>query len=80
PLDDLPERERTELLETLDALYETGGSSSALARHLHLHKNTVANRIRRVRDVFGLDVHRPAERLVLESAVRARHLLDVQAG
>jgi hypothetical protein len=74
PLEALPERESDELLETLDVLYETGGSTAALARHLHVHKNTVGNRLRRVREVLGLDVRRPAERLVLETAVRARHM------
>lgn len=74
PLFALPEREQAELLEVVDALYETGGSPSALARHLHLHKNTVANRLRRVQEVVGLDVRRPAERLVLELALRIRHV------
>lgn len=74
PLLSLPERERSELLAALDALYETGGSSTALARHLHLHKNTVGNRMRRVHELLGLDVRRPAERLVLETALRMRHL------
>lgn len=76
PLGSLPDRERAELLEALDALYETGGSSAGLARHLHLHKNTVANRLRRVQEVLGLDVRRPAERLVVETALRMRHLAN----
>jgi hypothetical protein len=79
PLDGVSARERVELLETLDALYENGGSPSALARHLHLHKNTVANRLRRVHEVTGLDVRRPAERLVLELALRMRHVEPVVA-
>jgi hypothetical protein len=76
PLAGLAPRERNELLEALDALYETGGTSAALARHLHLHKNTVAGRLRRVHEVLGLDVRRPVERLVLEIALRMRHVAD----
>ncbi|HEX9969238.1 MAG TPA: helix-turn-helix domain-containing protein, partial [Acidimicrobiales bacterium] len=59
-------------VDFLDALYETGGSAAALARHLHVHKNTIGNRIRRVGEVLGLDVRRPADRLVLETALRMR--------
>ncbi|MDQ3756287.1 MAG: helix-turn-helix domain-containing protein [Actinomycetota bacterium] len=70
PLLSLPRREREELLEALDVLYETGSSTAALARHLHVHKNTAANRLRRVQEVVGLDVRRPAERLLLEAALR----------
>jgi hypothetical protein len=76
PLHAVPERERAELLQTLDALYETGGSVAALARHLHVHKNTLGNRLRRVQEVLGLDVRQPCERLVLETALRMRHVLD----
>lgn len=77
PLFSLPERERGELLDLLDALYETGGSTAALGRLLYVHKNTVGNRVRRVQDVTGLDVRRPAERLVLETAMRMRKVLDL---
>lgn len=80
PLMSLPGRDRQELLEVLDALYETGGSASALARHLHFHKNTVANRIRRVHELTGLDVRRPPEWLVLEMLLRMRNVTDASLG
>jgi hypothetical protein len=76
PLDRLPAREAAEALEALDTLYETGASVVGLARHLHLHKNTVGNRLRRVGKLTGLDLRRPAERLVLETALRHRWLVD----
>lgn len=74
PLRGLSPREATELFGILDALCGTGGSAASLARHLHRHKNTVAKRLRRAQDVVGLDLRRPAERLVLETAVRMRRV------
>ena len=76
PLRSLPTKEQVELLSTLDALYEVGGSWASLAKRLGLHKNTFSNRMRRVRDVTGLDVRRPAERLVLETMLRLRFVAE----
>src|SRR5687767_14368643 len=76
PLERLPEREAAEMYEVLDTLYETGASVVGLARHLHLHKNTVGKRLRRAGRLTGLDVRRPAERLVLETALRYRWMAE----
>lgn len=78
PFAEVPEREAAELFETLDALYETGGSAASLARRLHRHKNTIGNRLRRVRELTGLDMRHPPERLVLETLLRLRRVTDVE--
>lgn len=72
----LASRDRDELLSTLDALYDEGGSWASLARVLGLHKNTLSNRMRRVLTLTGLDVQRPPERLVLELMLRQRHVAE----
>jgi hypothetical protein len=77
PLYRLPEREAAELLETLDAVSECGASPTALVPRLHVHKNTIGNRLRRVREVTGLDLRRPSHRLVLETSLRMRRVADV---
>lgn len=76
PLRSLPIKEQSELLSNLDALYETGGSWASLARRLGLHKNTFSNRMRRVLELTGLDVRKPAERLVLETMLRMRFVAE----
>jgi hypothetical protein len=70
----LPERERSELFEVLDCLYECGWSSSTMARHLNVHRNTVGNRVRCIRELTGLDIRNPPQRLVLEMLSRIRRV------
>jgi hypothetical protein len=80
PLYDLPERERTELFEVVDTLYEVGGSAATLASHLHTHKNTVLNRLRRVCELTGLDLRQPSTRLVLDAVLRMRCVFEGDKG
>ena len=50
----LPSAEAEQLLTTLEAWVESGGSALATATAVHCHRNTVANRLRRVGDLTGL--------------------------
>jgi DNA-binding PucR family transcriptional regulator len=79
PVSALPPREAAELFDVLDAMYECGPSPSVLAHRLHVHKNTIGNRLRRVRELTGLDLRRPSQRLVLETSLRMRRLADLDA-
>lgn len=76
PLLSLHTKERAELLLMLDTLYEAGGSWASLARKLDLHKNTVSNRFGRILELTGLDIRKPAERLVLETMLRLRFVAE----
>jgi hypothetical protein len=76
PILALPRTERDELLSTMDALYESGGSWASLGRTLGRHKNTVANRFARVLELTGLDIRKPAEWLVLETMLRLRFVAE----
>lgn len=74
PLLAQPAAEGTELLDTLDAWVEAGGSTSRTASLLPCHRNTVLNRLTRISALIGhhLADHPPPTGLAL--ALRARSL------
>ena len=63
------DHERT-LLNTLEAFLDTAGSSTAAAAALGVHRNTVANRIRRIEELLGVDLTEAEVRLSLQLACR----------
>jgi purine catabolism regulator len=63
------------LLDTLDTYLAHGGNASQAAAALHLHRNTLAYRLRRVAQITGLDVDDPEARLRLHLALKVRRLL-----
>jgi hypothetical protein len=63
-----------ELLTTLAAFLESGGTLEACARALFVHPNTVRYRLRRVADLTGLRATQPRDALVLRIAVLAARL------
>jgi purine catabolism regulator len=65
----------TVLLDTLDTYLAHGGNASQAAAALHLHRNTLAYRLRRVAQITGLDVDDPEARLRLHLALKVRRLL-----
>ncbi|WP_049718012.1 helix-turn-helix domain-containing protein [Streptomyces caatingaensis] len=73
--------EHHHLLTALTA-YLDRGSATAAARLLHLHPQSLRYRLRRVRELTGLDARDPWERLLLDVArtVRARDLPTPHGG
>ncbi|MEU2250618.1 helix-turn-helix domain-containing protein [Streptomyces sp. NPDC019224] len=67
----LRDAEHEHLLTTLRVFLENGGSAAATARALGLHRNTVAARLRQVRDRLGADLDDPSNRLALQMACRS---------
>ncbi|HEX8520250.1 MAG TPA: helix-turn-helix domain-containing protein [Pseudonocardia sp.] len=65
-----------ELLRTLAAYVEGGGSLEACARRLYVHPNTVRYRLRRVGEVTGLSPTDPRDAFVLRTALVAARLRD----
>lgn len=59
----------TELLHTARVLVEHGLDRRAAAQSLHLHPNTIAQRIRRLEELTGLSLARPADLLQLTAAL-----------
>jgi purine catabolism regulator len=75
PLVDYDQQRRAELLGTLQAYFDAGNSPSETAGRLHLHRNTVLYRLRRIRELLGRDPDDPQQRLALQLALCARVVL-----
>lgn len=74
PLDRLGQRRSQTAIETLRAYLDHEGSLTKTAQTLHLHRNAVAYRIKRIFDLLDLDPRDPDQRLALHLACRAREL------
>jgi hypothetical protein len=64
----------TSLLETLEAWFATGGRLKNTAERLHIHANTVAQRLDRIGDLIGPDWRDPPRALDLQLALRIHRL------
>ncbi len=68
------ERRSTALMETLEAYFATGQSLVASAKRLHIHPNTVTQRLDRVRRLLGVDWNSPDHMLEVQLALRLHRL------
>ncbi len=68
------ERRGTELLHTLDAYFACGMSPARTKDELHVHVNTVAQRLERVGRLLGDDWQSPARALEIQLALRLHRL------
>ncbi|WP_406165629.1 helix-turn-helix domain-containing protein [Streptomyces sp. NBC_00996] len=68
------ERRGTDLLRTLDAYFACGMSPARTKDDLHVHVNTVAQRLERVGRLLGDDWQSPARALEIQLALRLHHL------
>ena len=75
PVIDYDQQRGTDLLGTLDAYFDAGSSPRHAATRLHLHVNTVAQRLDRVRSLLGEDWQRPAQALEIQLALRLLSML-----
>ncbi|WP_079403527.1 helix-turn-helix domain-containing protein [Streptomyces sp. 3211] len=60
----------TDLIRTLRAYFDTGTSQSRAAEALHVHVNTVVQRLERIGSLLGRDWQRPERALELQLALR----------
>ncbi|NEA98598.1 GAF domain-containing protein [Streptomyces sp. SID13726] len=72
------DRRNTDLLRTLDAYFACGMSPARTKDELHVHVNTVAQRLERVGRLLGEDWQSPARILEIQLALRL-HLLSGRA-
>lgn len=68
------QRRGTALIDTLDAFFATSGSLARTADELHVHVNTVGQRLERLGVLLGEDWQAPDRRLDLQLALRLHHL------
>ncbi len=74
PLERLGPARGETAIRTLAAYLDQQGSIVRTASALHLHRNAVTYRLRRITDLLGVDLDDPDQRLALQLACRARLL------
>jgi sugar diacid utilization regulator len=74
PLERLGPARGETAIRTLAAYLDQQGSIVRTASVLHLHRNAVTYRLRRITDLLGVDLDDPDQRLALQLACRARLL------
>lgn len=79
PVLEYDDRRGTELLATLDAWFASGGRMAAAAEALHVHPNTVGQRLDRVSTLLGAGWREPHRALEIQLAVRLWRLRGVAA-
>ncbi|MCX5202077.1 helix-turn-helix domain-containing protein [Streptomyces sp. NBC_00237] len=80
PVQNYDEERGTELIRTLEAYFAHGGSLSRAKDALHVHVNTVTQRLERVGRLLGPDWNSPARALELQLALRLNRLAGGRAG
>ncbi|MBA9002660.1 MULTISPECIES: helix-turn-helix domain-containing protein [Thermomonospora] len=74
PVLDYDAKRGTELVATLDAYFGCGGALSKTAARLHIHTNTVTQRLERVGRLLGPGWQEPERALELQLALRLHRL------
>lgn len=80
PVLDYDARRGTDLLNTLRAYFAAGGNLARTKESLHVHVNTVAQRLERVGTLIGEDWQRPERQLELQVALRLHQISAPAAG
>lgn len=75
PLIDYDRRSHTDLMRTLDAFFRCNASPTETAQVLHLHRNTVLYRLRRIEEIGALRLDDPQTRLNLHLCLRIMEVL-----
>jgi DNA-binding PucR family transcriptional regulator len=71
---DYDARRGTALVKTLEAYFGAGGSPARAAETLHVHVNTVTQRLDRIASLLGADWQTPSRALDLQLALRLHRL------
>lgn len=59
-----------QLIATLSTYLDVESNASETAARLHVHRNTVLQRLSRIRELLALDLDEPADRLAVQVALR----------
>jgi DNA-binding PucR family transcriptional regulator len=77
PVLDLPETDRRILMDTVRVWLAEYGATSAAAERLHVHRNTVRYRLRRLEEVTERSLARPADLADLYVALEGARILGL---
>ncbi|NOZ05068.1 MAG: hypothetical protein GXP41_01770 [Chloroflexi bacterium] len=75
PLAQYDQKHGTELLPSLETYLRYHGNISQAAKALHVHRNTLIYRLKRVGEISGMDLDEAETRLALQIALRLSYLL-----
>lgn len=75
PLMEYDERNRADLVKTLEAFFACHGNLSKTAERLIVHRNTLLYRMNRISEIADMDLDRPETRLGVHLALAIRQLL-----
>ena len=67
----------SEYLPTLACYFRVNNSPQRAAQELHMHRNTVAYRLRRIEELTNLDFHNYRDRLMAQVALEILDMVDV---
>ncbi|MCC7207317.1 MAG: helix-turn-helix domain-containing protein [Anaerolineae bacterium] len=70
------ERQRADLLQTLEAFFQCHGNHNQTAAMLSVHRNTLFYRMNRIAEITGLDLNQPDVRLAVHLSLKIHRLLD----
>jgi hypothetical protein len=76
----LPEAECESILTTLGVWFDDEGATSVAATHLHMHRNTVRYRLRRLEELTGRSLTQPTGIAELYLALQAARMLRPPGG
>ncbi len=68
------QRKRSELLDTLEIFLETGCNIKDTSERLHLHRNTIIQRLKRIQDLSAISLDHPQQRLWLQVSLMVHKL------
>ena len=74
PLLDYDTQRGADLVRTAEAYFQAGSSPRHAATALHVHVNTVAQRLHRIGELLGGDWQDPRRALQIQLALHLRHL------
>ncbi len=80
PVIDYDTHRFTNLVQTLEAYFESGSSPTYAAEALHVHPNTVSRRLERMTALLGDDWQEPARALEVQLALRLHRTKDTLGG
>jgi DNA-binding PucR family transcriptional regulator len=74
PVLDYDARRGTELVRTLRVYFDCGGNASRAKEALHVHVNTVVQRLERIGNLLGEEWQAPERALQLQIALRLHEI------
>lgn len=70
------ERQRADLLQTLEEFFKSHGNYTQTAEALSVHRNTLFYRMTRIQEITGLDLTQPDVRLAVHLSLKIHRLLS----